>query len=270
MNLSIIIPTYNRADVWRRGLLLDDLNAQTDREFDVLVADDGSTDDTCDELAKARARCQFPFRIFRCDHPKPRGPTDSLIPDNVLFRETRSQAVLHLDDDGFISCNTVAFAKRLMAWYGVAAYYGTVWFVEPETLAVIQEDFPTRKPSPDNPPIMPIDAGHATGAIWLSPIQPIRVIGGHDMADIGYRGVDSRLGHRLGRYALKQWFVNCPQFRFFHFGRTRFYGLSPDERMNAINQDWRVPWLNHTCPVIANGGESFFQKDRFPIRYVEL
>lgn len=47
---SVIIPTYNRSDKLRRAL--DSLVAQTFRDFEVIVCDDGSTDGTV-EMAEA-------------------------------------------------------------------------------------------------------------------------------------------------------------------------------------------------------------------------
>jgi len=43
-NCSIIIPTYNRAHTLMRAL--DSVVAQTDQDIDIIVVDDGSTDDT--------------------------------------------------------------------------------------------------------------------------------------------------------------------------------------------------------------------------------
>jgi len=44
MQVSIVVTTYNRPDALRA--VLDGLAEQTDRGFEVLVADDGSRDDT--------------------------------------------------------------------------------------------------------------------------------------------------------------------------------------------------------------------------------
>jgi glycosyltransferase involved in cell wall biosynthesis len=44
MRVSVIVTTYNRPDALRA--VLDGLAAQTDRDFEVIVADDGSRDDT--------------------------------------------------------------------------------------------------------------------------------------------------------------------------------------------------------------------------------
>nr|MDP9122017.1 glycosyltransferase [Acidobacteriota bacterium] len=46
---SVVIPTYNHAR--RLALTLASLTAQTDRRFEVVVVDDGSTDETQAVLA---------------------------------------------------------------------------------------------------------------------------------------------------------------------------------------------------------------------------
>ena len=53
MQISVIVTTYNRPDALRA--VLGGLSAQTDRDFEVLVADDGSRDDT-GALVHATAR----------------------------------------------------------------------------------------------------------------------------------------------------------------------------------------------------------------------
>jgi len=49
LKISVIIPTYNRADFLREAI--DSVLAQTYREFELLVIDDGSTDHTRDVIA---------------------------------------------------------------------------------------------------------------------------------------------------------------------------------------------------------------------------
>lgn len=46
---SIIVPTYNRADAMRK--LIESLNNQTFKDYEVIIVDDGSTDNTSEELS---------------------------------------------------------------------------------------------------------------------------------------------------------------------------------------------------------------------------
>ena len=52
--VSVVIPTYNRAELLGRAL--DSLDAQTIRDFEVIVVDDGSTDDTATRLRRRMER----------------------------------------------------------------------------------------------------------------------------------------------------------------------------------------------------------------------
>ena len=60
--VSVIIPTYNRAESLRRTLDSLALQAYPTDRFEVIVVDDGSTDDTA---AIARERFAFPLRYVR-------------------------------------------------------------------------------------------------------------------------------------------------------------------------------------------------------------
>lgn len=55
---TVFIPTYNRAHLLPRAL--QSLDAQTFRDFELVVVDDGSTDDTASLIAAWQARATFP------------------------------------------------------------------------------------------------------------------------------------------------------------------------------------------------------------------
>ena len=60
MRISVVITTYNRPDAL--SLVLRGLAAQTAGDFEVLVADDGSTPETAEMLAGLKPELNFPLR----------------------------------------------------------------------------------------------------------------------------------------------------------------------------------------------------------------
>ncbi|NLK85560.1 MAG: glycosyltransferase [Aeromonadales bacterium] len=59
MLASVIITTYNRPKTLK--LVLEALNYQTDREFEVIIADDGSTKETSDMVMQMMLTCNYPI-----------------------------------------------------------------------------------------------------------------------------------------------------------------------------------------------------------------
>ncbi len=85
--VSVLIPTYNRADLI--GAAIDSVFAQTFQDFEIIVVDDGSTDDTRDVIARYGDRVQY----LRIDHA---GPAPAR---NAGFRAARGEYVCILDSD---------------------------------------------------------------------------------------------------------------------------------------------------------------------------
>ena len=66
MKISVIVTTYNRLDAL--ALVLQSLATQTDRNFEILVADDGSRTETGDFVADFASRCPVPLRhVWQAD-----------------------------------------------------------------------------------------------------------------------------------------------------------------------------------------------------------
>src|SRR5262245_33928200 len=90
MSFSVVIPTYRRTQTLFP--VLDALARQEQPpEFEVVVVDDGSGDDTSDRLSDYRPA--YPFRFFTQDNG---GPASAR---NRGVREARGSVVLFLGDD---------------------------------------------------------------------------------------------------------------------------------------------------------------------------
>jgi glycosyltransferase involved in cell wall biosynthesis len=59
MRIAVIVTTYNRSDAL--AAVLEGFLAQTDRDFELLVADDGSRQDTARMVEKFQTRASFPI-----------------------------------------------------------------------------------------------------------------------------------------------------------------------------------------------------------------
>src|SRR5580658_2083591 len=88
---TVFTATYNRAHTIKR--VFDSLCAQTLRDFEWLVIDDGSTDNTSELIANWAKIAHFPIRYFRQDH------SGKHIAHNLAAREARGQFFLVFDSD---------------------------------------------------------------------------------------------------------------------------------------------------------------------------
>ncbi len=85
--VSVIIPTYNRADLVRQAVA--SVKAQTFRDFEIVVVDDGGTDGTYEVLAAGRE-----LRVLR--HPDRRGVAAAR---NTGVAAARGEWLAFLDSD---------------------------------------------------------------------------------------------------------------------------------------------------------------------------
>lgn len=105
IQLTILTPTYNRA-----GLLADchaSLCRQTCRDFEWLIVDDGSTDDT-EAVIRGFLAEDFPIRCI----PKPNGGKHTAL--NTAHPYIRGRYVLILDSDDTLTEDAVE--RTLAAW----------------------------------------------------------------------------------------------------------------------------------------------------------
>ena len=100
---SIVIPAYNYAPVIERALV--SALRQDYTPFEVVVINDGSTDDTEAVLADLAARRPEPFRVVHQDN------AGLAAVRNRGLREARHDWLLFLDADDELSC-----ARLYVSW----------------------------------------------------------------------------------------------------------------------------------------------------------
>lgn len=92
--ISVIIPTYNRCEILLKCLTTLDRQTILHSDFEVIVCDDGSTDDTADAVAQFPSK--FPLRYFRQDN---RGPASAR---NMGIEQAKADLLLFLNDDALL------------------------------------------------------------------------------------------------------------------------------------------------------------------------
>ncbi len=108
---TVFTPTYNRAHTLHR--VFGSLCAQTLRDFEWLVVDDGSTDDTAALIAGWATAADFPIRYFRQDH------SGKHIAHNLAVREARGQFFMSLNSDD--ACVPQALERIAYHWTTIPA-----------------------------------------------------------------------------------------------------------------------------------------------------
>lgn len=259
-SLTIAIATFNRADIWRRGLMVEALKNQTDQDFELLICDDGSTDGTLNVLKEI----QWPrfTRLFHCSRHKCATQADAW-PKNILINEATAPVFLSLDDDGWVRTDTVAKFKSLGIEKTSGAYYGEIRMVDPSTLATFWIDSRTNYIGDNTRKVIPDDIHWEHGCIWATATDVLRYIGGHDMKQSHLRGSDRRLGYRL-KQAVRTHYISETGCQFFHLGKS---WTQENQDAEARSQVYAKPDYDNPPQVIANGGESFWWD--FPIQYHE-
>jgi glycosyltransferase involved in cell wall biosynthesis len=106
--VPVVAATHNRAD--RLAALLDALRAQTFRDFDVVIVDDASADETTALLAEAQARGDLALTVLR--HETGRGPAAAR---NAGWRAASAVVIAFTDDDcrpspGWLAAGVAAMA----------------------------------------------------------------------------------------------------------------------------------------------------------------
>jgi glycosyltransferase involved in cell wall biosynthesis len=143
MMFTVFTPTHNRAHTLHRPF--ESLQAQTFRDFEWLVIDDGSSDHTQELLDEWKKRAGFPIRYIRQDH------SGKHVAHNRAVREARGKFFLILDSDD--ACTPWALERMAFHWNEIpsserAIYSGVSGLCSDQHGKVIGDPFPPDDPTP--------------------------------------------------------------------------------------------------------------------------
>ena len=102
--IAIFTPTYNRKELLKRCYM--SLAAQTDKNFEWLVIDDGSTDDTKDYINSVRKKSDFEISYY---YQKNGG---KYIAFNCAVKECKLDYMLLLDSDDMLTESAIEILNR--------------------------------------------------------------------------------------------------------------------------------------------------------------
>ncbi|SAK80454.1 glycosyltransferase, group 2 family protein [Caballeronia hypogeia] len=110
--LTIVTPTFNRAHCLPR--LYESLAQQTDRDFEWIIVDDGSTDATPEFCAAMMAQSQIPVRVIR----KVNGGKHTAL--NAAISAVSSELVFIVDSDDYVTPNAVSRIRDIWSTHRAA------------------------------------------------------------------------------------------------------------------------------------------------------
>jgi glycosyltransferase involved in cell wall biosynthesis len=134
---TVFTPTYNRAHTLYR--VFESLMAQTFRDLEWLVVDDGSTDDTQKVLTEFREKSRFPMRILAQEN------SGLVVAFNRGVKEARGFFFLKLDSDD--ACKPNALERFNHFWESIPRdqrehFSGITFLCEDEKGDIVGDKFP--------------------------------------------------------------------------------------------------------------------------------
>jgi glycosyltransferase involved in cell wall biosynthesis len=172
--ISVIVTTYNREDALDAALRA--LSRQSDRNFEIVVADDGSRTDTARLVASWSPRLSVPLKYVRHEH---RGFRGSEI-RNRGIRASAGALCVFLDGDCLPRADFIAMHRRL---------YEPGWFVAGNRILLsrkLTEAVLTQGLAPETWSFAALMRGRLTGGVnrlmpaVRLPLGPLRKLYGRD------------------------------------------------------------------------------------------
>ncbi|MBL7147196.1 MAG: glycosyltransferase family 2 protein [Nanoarchaeota archaeon] len=120
-DVTVVIPTYNRRELIRKTLLSLEKQTYPKDKFEVIVVDDGSTDDTEKIISKLKKGLKLDLSYFKQNN---KGPASAR---NVGIKHARKEYIYFVDDD--IELSPICLEERMKthAKEDIAVLGYTVW-----------------------------------------------------------------------------------------------------------------------------------------------
>jgi len=272
--LSLVIPTRNRAALWRSGWAIEPIRRQTEPPDELVIACDNPDDDTVDAVREATRSLPCPVRILQLVAGRAGPEQASAIADNCLFHAARGDIVLHIDDDCRIHQDACRRIRALLADLPRSVIWLKFDFVNADGSPLV--DYPRTDSRlrhaehlkwplrADGTIQLPSRGVYHWGAAWALPRREFLQIGGHCLALANWRNSDTRLGCRLVASGCNSFVGAIPELSAEHLGPT-WYAVHQHDR-DALRRG-RGPYTGKT---IANGGPAFWETDWIKAAYTEL
>lgn len=134
MLVTIFTPTYNR--VYRIQALYESLQQQTNKDFEWLIVDDGSTDNTEEVVKEWIQEAQFKIRYFKQEN----GGKHTAI--NRGLREARGELFFIVDSDDCLTSDAIeTIEKRYESIQGDESFCGVCLLKVDKDLNKVGSDF---------------------------------------------------------------------------------------------------------------------------------
>lgn len=132
--LTVFTPAYNRSHTIERTYR--SLCAQTSRDFEWLVIDDGSQDDTYEKVQKWAEEADFKIRVIRQKNQGMHGA------HNTAYRNITTELNTCIDSDDWMPADAVETIVRFWHEHGSVKYAGILGLDQREDGSIIGTDFP--------------------------------------------------------------------------------------------------------------------------------
>lgn len=256
--ISVLIPTYNRCRALESTLKSLDCQTETGRPFEVIVVDDGSTDET--EAFLQQCSFSYPFRSVRQEN---RGPAAAR---NLGLKLIQGDTVLFLNDDCTAAPDLVAQHRRYHREFGECAVLGHIEWSPEIVLAPEVKELARRFYFPYHLIEDPADAGFGyfiTGNLSV-PVRKVTEAGGFDEEFREAAFEDIELGYRLEQLGLRTRYN--PHAIAYHLHQLTFDDLCDRHRKVAY---WLYVFLRKHPEAKAAYIHQSALHEEFPIKRIE-